>query len=151
MTKKEAIKLLSWVLNEWAVSEDLKYHGVSVKEALKIAIKALKQEKKGANMRLIDANELMEHVWRDRLDNRELIAKMIDTAPTIKEIPTKIPINMFEQLISQKPQKNTGKWIYTGDYITEGMLKCSECDFEHDVSERFLYCPNCGAKMEIEE
>jgi anion-transporting ArsA/GET3 family ATPase len=37
-------------------------------------------------MRLIDADELMEHVWRDRLDSRELIAKMIDNAPTVKEV-----------------------------------------------------------------
>ena len=55
-------------------------------------------------MRLIDADELMEHVWRDKLDSRELIAKMIETAPTVKEIPVKIPIDIFEQLISQKPQ-----------------------------------------------
>lgn len=34
-------------------------------------------------MRLIDANELLEHVWRDKLNSRELIAKMIDDAPTI--------------------------------------------------------------------
>lgn len=52
-------------------------------------------------MRLIDADELMEHVWRDKLDSRELIAKMIDNAPTVKEIPTNIPIDVFEQLISQ--------------------------------------------------
>lgn len=45
------------------------------------------------------------------------------------------------------PQPKTGHWIYTGDYITEGMLKCSECGFEHDVSERFSFCPECGAKM----
>ena len=45
------------------------------------------------------------------------------------------------------PQPRTGHWIYTGDYITDGMLKCSECGFEHDVSERFAYCPNCGARM----
>lgn len=47
-------------------------------------------------------------------------------------------------------QPKTGQWIYTGDYITEGMLKCSECGFEHDVSERFSYCPNCGIKMKNE-
>lgn len=47
-------------------------------------------------------------------------------------------------------EPKTGRWIYTGDYITEGMLKCSECGFKHDVSERFSYCPNCGAKMEVE-
>ena len=37
-------------------------------------------------MRLIDADEIMEHTWRDRLDSRELIAKMIETAPTVKEV-----------------------------------------------------------------
>ena len=59
-------------------------------------------------MREIDADELMEHVWRDKLDSRELIAKMIENAPTVKEIPTKIPINVFEQLISQKSQGSEG-------------------------------------------
>ena len=36
------------------------------------------------NMRLIDADELMEHVNRDRLDSRELIEEMVQNAPTIK-------------------------------------------------------------------
>lgn len=36
--------------------------------------------------RLIDANELLEHAWRDRLDSRERIAEMIENMPTI--IPT---------------------------------------------------------------
>ena len=53
-------------------------------------------------MRLIDADELIEHAWRDKLDSRELIAEMIEKAPTIKEIPTKIPIGVFEKLISQE-------------------------------------------------
>lgn len=52
-------------------------------------------------MRLIDADELMEHVWRDKLDSRESIAKMINDAQTVKDIPTKIPISVFEQLISK--------------------------------------------------
>ena len=34
-------------------------------------------------MRLIDADELMEHVGRDKLDSREEIAKMIENAHTI--------------------------------------------------------------------
>lgn len=34
-------------------------------------------------MRLIDADEVMEHVYRDKLDSRELIAKMIEDAPTV--------------------------------------------------------------------
>lgn len=52
-------------------------------------------------MRLIDADELMEHVWRDKLYSRESIAKMINDAQTVKDIPTKIPISVFEQLISK--------------------------------------------------
>ena len=34
-------------------------------------------------MRLIDADELMEHVYRDKLDSRELIADMVRNAPTV--------------------------------------------------------------------
>ena len=33
-------------------------------------------------MRLIDADELMEHVYRDELGSRELIAEMVKNAPT---------------------------------------------------------------------
>ena len=56
-------------------------------------------------MRLIDADELIEHVWRDKLDSRELIAKMINDAPTVKEISIKIPINIFEQSIKDLTEK----------------------------------------------
>lgn len=35
-------------------------------------------------MRLIDADELMEHAARERLDSRELILQMIENAPTIR-------------------------------------------------------------------
>jgi len=38
-------------------------------------------------MRLADKDELIEHAYRDRLDSRELIAKMIENAPTVKAIP----------------------------------------------------------------
>lgn len=34
-------------------------------------------------MRLIDADELIEHVYRDKLDSRKLIADMINNAPTV--------------------------------------------------------------------
>lgn len=34
-------------------------------------------------MRLIDADELMEHAARDKLDTRELIMQMIENAPTV--------------------------------------------------------------------
>lgn len=36
-------------------------------------------------MRLVDADELIEKAYRERLDSRELIAQMIESAPTITE------------------------------------------------------------------
>lgn len=37
-------------------------------------------------MRLIDADCIMEHVYRDKLDSRELIAAMVQSAPTVCEV-----------------------------------------------------------------
>jgi ribosomal protein S27E len=105
-------------------------------------------------MRLIDADELIEHAWRDKLDSRELIAEMIEKAPTIKEIPTKIPINVFEQLISLEPK--TGRWIRFKEFENGYYhIKCSECGQYWSIdghAKIFRYCFNCGAKMEeVEE
>ena len=51
-------------------------------------------------MRLIDADELMEHVGRDRLDSRELIMDMVKNAPTVKSASymetDAIPISWLE-------------------------------------------------------
>lgn len=49
-------------------------------------------------MRLIDADELMEHVWRDKLDSRELIAKMIDNMPTVAKW---IPVDVLDNIRSE--------------------------------------------------
>ena len=86
-------------------------------------------------MRLIDADELMEHVYRDRLDSRERIADMIRNAPTIEE-------------------RKTGKWIHI---LTEAdgnaLYECSECHKGevHVPIVEVKYCWNCGAKMEGSE
>ena len=42
------------------------------------------------SMRLIDADELMEHVYRDKLDTRELIAAMVSNAPTVETYDLKL-------------------------------------------------------------
>lgn len=59
-------------------------------------------------MRLIDADELMEHVGRDRLDSRELIMDMIENAPTVEPAETDaIPI-LWLKLYTKL--KCTGIW-----------------------------------------
>lgn len=57
-------------------------------------------------MRLIDADELMEHAMREQLDSRELIAKMIDNAPT--ECSGMITIEMIRKLAIKEINKTVG-------------------------------------------
>ena len=57
-------------------------------------------------------------------------------------------MRIIKALPSVTPTERTGHWIYTGDYLTEGMLKCSECGEEIDVSESYYdFCPVCGCRM----
>lgn len=74
-------------------------------------------------MRLIDADELIEHAWRDKLDSRELIVEMIERAPTVKSIPTQIPIDVYERLLKQE-----SKWIPVSERLPEESYYCLCCD-----------------------
>lgn len=80
-------------------------------------------------MRPIDADELMEHVYRDKLDSRELIADMVKNAPTIE------------------PERK-GKWerILIKDVLGfNTRFSCSECySIDYCTSP---FCRMCGAKM----
>lgn len=51
--------------------------------------------KMGDRMRLIDADELIEHVWRDRLDSRERIANLVKSMPSA-EPPTSLYTDGFK-------------------------------------------------------
>ena len=86
--------------------------------------------------RLIDADELMEHAGRDRLDSREAIMQMISNAPTIE--PT------------------TGEWVE--EYSDWGGIvgRCTACNkqtysaINYDIKgnrHEMAYCPKCGARM----
>lgn len=41
-----------------------------------------------------------------------------------------------------------GQWIWDG-YVYDAPWQCSNCGAFHDVDSN--YCPNCGAKMDLEE
>ena len=49
------------------------------------------------------------------------------------------------------PQQKIGWWIR----VNKDKLKCSECEVVHFIAQypraTINYCPNCGAKMEVEE
>ena len=57
-------------------------------------------------------------------------------------------------LPSVKPERKTGHWIIHSDdlFPSESTQECSECH-EHqplDWRRSDNYCPNCGAKMEVD-
>lgn len=92
-------------------------------------------------MRIIDADELIETAHRIRLDSRERIEQMIESAPTVD------------------PVKH-GQWISVSQtkfeklFFHSRVFRCSICgnylDFDGVNFGRGSanYCPNCGAKME---
>lgn len=94
-------------------------------------------------MRLIDADELTEMVWRERVDSRERIAELIARQPTIKAPMADV------QTVKH------GKWDFQGYQL----FKCTNCtkiytqEQLEDIGENWTFpnfCPNCGAKMSNE-
>jgi len=49
-------------------------------------------------------------------------------------------------LPSVEPERKTGKWHVEGFNVW-----CTSCGFHPKAIEVFDYCPNCGAKMEVED
>ena len=81
-------------------------------------------------MRLIDADELMEHAVRDRLDSRELILQMIENAPTIK--PKELIEEKYKRLLQlkkeiYKPTEQDSDWWYNRN---TGIIDGLEIAFE---------------------
>lgn len=58
-------------------------------------------------------------------------------------------VKALANLPSVEPERKRGKWIDVPQY--RGIL--FECDFCHKYQGtiKYKYCPNCGAKMEVEE
>ena len=81
-------------------------------------------------MRLIDGDELIEHVWRDRLDSRERIANLVKSMPTIKTVPAAGVISKADMItLLEETEKDITKGVEassTGMMIKAvfGVIKC---------------------------
>ena len=92
--------------------------------------------------RLIDADALVEKAyWHGEHPSvDDLFAEGMDAVDVsdIEEAPT----------IEAEPVRH-GYWM-CGDYYDIGDV-CSECDWDSGmVNPTLRYCPNCGAKMDLE-
>lgn len=74
----------------------------------------------------------------------------------IDETPYEYVESILRDLPSVTPTRPKGKWIILDECANEGVY-CSEChkkvfklEFSHTMKWRnFKYCPNCGARMEV--
>lgn len=63
-------------------------------------------------------------------------------------------LDLASKLLKQQPQRPKGKWVEDIDYLDgvnfpDVRFYCSEC--KSMAYRKSVYCPNCGAKMEVEE
>ena len=107
-------------------------------EALDIAIKVLEQEPCEDAISRKSVLDMATIIETDDYSGNEVM-EVVDT-DDIKALPS----------VTSAPKK--GKWIFRGNYDEVGILYCSNCKHEIDVSEGyFKWCPNCGAKMDEDE
>lgn len=77
----------------------------------------------------------------DALDKRfdsipmEQTAEILQLRKDLRELP------------SAQPERKKGKWIREPNVY--GVVYCSECDYELHTNNT-NYCPDCGARMEVE-
>ena len=89
-------------------------------------------------MRLIDAHDLMERLYDANPKGRVELAELIETEPTVD------------------PVKH-GHWVEQEheDWKWSKECRCSECGkyrlMTNPFGREWNYCPNCGAKMEVED
>lgn len=130
MTKEEAVFVLRSRRNQCK----------EMAEAVDMAIEALIQEPRN------------DAISRQAVLNMDFKRIILTTAK-----PTEIIVQKIKDLPSVQPQQKTGHWEYkrtriAGKELLAGAY-CSECKEECTVyhSEIFNYCPNCGAKMEVDK
>ena len=148
MTREEAIEELE-ILRENYWDDDGYGHETKQYDdtmlALDIAIKALEQE---PCEDCISRKTAKEKAWGLCLEtgyDNERVVEMLDDLPSVRPAPKK------------------GRWIGHREHCENlGMMPnglgvfewCSNCDCAIDIREyqrnHYNYCPNCGAKMEVE-
>lgn len=125
MTREEAINILSKVTLAYEIGK-VTITQREINEALDMAIKALEREPCG-----------------DCISRQAAIDAFEDTTFTKKEILRRL---LELPLVTLQPKM--GYWMHP--YKSDIACECSECHIQIPITKDFKYCPNCGAKMEVE-
>ena len=96
-------------------------------------------------------------VGDDCISRQQAKAYLYDRIDRLKDnelydIFSKIIDDMVNELPPVKHQERTGHWIKTiGENGITSAVRCSKCGFEDNRYMLFRYCPDCGARMEVEK
>lgn len=106
------------------------------------------------NERLHDELEMYRKNTCGDAVSRAIVQEEITKSIELKENPYQLWYRI-RALPSVTPQQRTGRWIQKeeeGDAEPFIIWECSECHcVDEDGKPSYKYCPQCGAKMEVEE
>jgi len=169
MTKEEAIRIQKWLHNNTFLFTSTEN---DVKQSTEMAITALSQEPQSEWERdhevlkaYADGQDSMKSC-EDAISRQEVLniiefedkwlvdAKSHNTNTTIAFDSM---ISKVQALPSVSTEK-TGHWIAQDIHNCHTDFRCSKCGYIHsfmhlygEPTADYTYCPNCGAKMEVEE
>lgn len=91
--------------------------------------------------RLIDADKLKQHYsWWGGLIGDDYVSELVEQK------------KVFDTIIDVQPTVDAerhGRWIWHDvNGVAFYVKECSVCGYDHALSNNYLYCPNCGAKMD---
>lgn len=93
----------------------------------------------------------------DRDKEISKLKKMLENLTDEKDIQSvKFAINILEDIGTPLPK--VAKWVAQNIHNCHTDFKCSACGYIHNFAHLYgeptadyPYCPNCGARMEVEE
>ena len=146
MQKEE--EYLSMIYGAEEVKEELCEDCISRQTAINALWKALYEYEDKTEKQFLESEELDVADW---FQHRIFVQNMSDIdRQTILNLP------------SAQPERKKGKWVHRKDMdyldkskVTHNHFMCKDCGFIHDFIDghtgQYLYCPSCGAKMEVED
>lgn len=62
-----------------------------------------------------------------------------------------LPLWVYSSVLAmlKEQEAKTGHWTTKRTLQHDGEWYCDQCEYEPTVFEDTLFCPNCGAKMEV--
>ena len=107
---------------------------------------------------LIDRQKTLEEIYRLPIIDRDAYEFYRDVRESIKSMPSAKPppetcwgCNCPKMEEPKKGRWNVEHGVFMHDDIYGDIYRCSVCGYRERTPEGFIYCPNCGAKMEVTE